>query len=1856
MRQDTRHNVANRNTIQNTEFISVFSLRLPLSKIKYPSSGIKNQEPGIENQASRIQNPKSSIQNLASSILLATIFLLSTFILHPASAQVFPVQVNTHLNPPYTPYLNDYTAPGEQKLMVQIRLNDPTVTEYNIKLRIVIEGVGITIRTKPTMVPSPITIQGGGIPQFLYGEDLSEYFNPNNLDFAGISRREFEKTSKLPEGVYRFSIEVLDYNRSITVSNKATTIAWVILNDPPILNFPRNDNKVRILDPTNIPFTWTPRHTGSPNSAFSTEYIFKLVEVWPLNKNPYDAFLTQPILYETTVDQTQLIYGLAEPALIPGRKYAWQVQAKDLDGRDLFKNQGRSEVFVFQFGDALGVPENLFLQTANASTLTVRWEQSMAGTDATNYRVRYRSSKKGGDWYETQTTDQWKAIPMLQPDTEYEVQVRAEQKPQFSNYTVSEFFKTIPQKTEEFVCKDDVTPPPLPRDGTPVFPLSINDTIRAGGYDVLVREVTGSNGAYTGAGSAIVPWLNGAKIRVVFDKIKVNDRFYLTSGTIRSVWNADSKFLAKIETPIKGGNAPEVGEIDVNVIATDSLIAITGAAIVSVTKDPEGNIIVETSDGNIQKLPKGTSYSIVDEVGNGYAVDKEGNVAKTTATEAIAANNRGNRTYNIALRFEKGSGEFGFDEKKHDPLAQYYQQLDNGNYIAWKAVTATKSDQLIAKLEANGIDASKIKFNVSSTPLTPASTSGGTITLNVTGKADGFQEELVATYPDSDTSEQVLGKINLASYDVVTNNLVIVPVNNVGLPSGVTIEGIANKLKNIYGQAVAEWRLSLASKITVELGEQFDDGETGLLTNYTDDMKKVINTFGKLQDKTYYLFLVEKPLSQLTLGYMPRSKQAGFIFIDAHKGDNEKLFTTMAHELGHGAFNLKHTFSEHSLTQSTTDNLMDYNNGSALYKYQWDYIHDPQSVIGLFEEDEDGAYRETLAYRCIPPSLTKILHNEYYYHLNSKVVLLSQDYEPYAFVGTIDKVNKVGALAIIRKKSDGRLYYPAKNNEKYPNYYTRKTDGGLDLTDELILPVNNNQKATVILVNEDGSYKIQRPNVQDVVGKVDDCGCFKKDGYLNGQDGSIVFNFSSESLDKEYIQKLFTGNNPKIDHGEVRHILKVVLFITDTITYTDRKTFIETYVVPQGYVKLWLHKGKNGWEIKSELPVNVKGMFESGSIEEALGLNCPDKDSQGKSIYKLEDFNSPLQATFASLDYVATAYYELFDALGKGIRKLRIPDYAWNCNEPDKYQPAYAYVYRFITLPLSPLKTTLLLIGGEQLAQAVQQDNPELAAQLRQLSNGQAEFAFICGVWNGLIETIASVPDIGKYFYGMLSCQGRSDFGKFWSQLKRFEKEDANGQLECSGVWCALKTGFVKQFSGTCQTAEMGGEVAFIVIVSFVDPAACESLLGKGVSTAIKIIQYCDAFTDKFNPATWALRFSAEGVKILKRGTTKVFGRIIGQELVATTKAGLTIRVPMDKVVLEETVDGGLIARVTQENGQQITHELLEESVEIVHLLDEGLQKAKQEFDNYIRRTALQLNSLPFTDPQFLILFSKYAGFAIGKGVIDFSQFAASLPADIKDIVQRNLNEAKQYFDNLLVEKLDNIPADLATKLGTNGSDLTKAWLNGRTLKYKGLNKIDSKNEFLKDLEGTIGKRKVIETFEDTQGRLSIVLETDGVTFDLISVHKNVHGSDVISTYNRAYNQNGNTLIDVGISQNKLGPDYTIDISGNPTSKYLYPQNSLPPGKSPVVRIKMSGKRKSADGDFARANKEAGLTGTEAPDDYVWHHLDDFDPITGECTMQLVLESVHTRIKGMAHSGSVAQWKKFFIEASKAPNQLFYTD
>jgi hypothetical protein len=239
----------------------------------------------------------------------------------------------------------------------------------------------------------------------------------------------------------------------------------------------------------------------------------------------------------------------------------------------------------------------------------------------------------------------------------------------------------------------------------------------------------------------------------------------------------------------------------------------------------------------------------------------------------------------------------------------------------------------------------------------------GQVRVTVQGRRHEAVEEVRAYLSRSDTAgrktEQTVGRLNVIAYDAAFRTLVLVPVGGTALP--IDRSALERELNRIYGQAAVQWavRTEEGFQSTYDTNNNgLDYGSSGLLSNYTAEMRTILKDYTRsrpLAPHTYYLFVVPRANQSEVTGYMPRRRQAGFLFADNITASNAAKI--IAHELGHGAFRLKHTFPE--LPQNG-NNLMDYSaTGITLHKHQWDDIHHPQTVLGLFEGDEDAA-----AYSC----------------------------------------------------------------------------------------------------------------------------------------------------------------------------------------------------------------------------------------------------------------------------------------------------------------------------------------------------------------------------------------------------------------------------------------------------------------------------------------------------------------------------------------------------------------------------------------------------------------------------------------------------------------------------------------------------------------------------------------------------------------------------------------------------------------------------------------------------------------------------------------------------------------------------
>ncbi len=328
------------------------------------------------------------------------------------------------------------------------------------------------------------------------------------------------------------------------------------------------------------------------------------------------------------------------------------------------------------------------------------------------------------------------------------------------------------------------------------------------------------------------------------------------------------------------------------------------------------------------------------------------------------------------LNFEKGMSpnpaapNGGVDAKKYPELEQYYNTVldvaDNSNYpLSWKAMAANTGDVVKLKLKKKQsyFDISKLVFkNANGTETYNVTYNNinrdSVIDLSISGKSPGSMTEVVAYYTPTTTPTQTfaIGAFNVQFYEPKTLNVVLVNLGGTTLPDANAMKDTLNK---IYGQVFISWNVTTANcTLPGTINKNIQIENSGLLSNYMPDMQPILNHFkdspAYVDKDAYYLLFGATNDGNLD-GYMPRGRNIGFIFsTDAH---------TVAHELGHGAFNLKHIFCSEELgegNKGNTENIMDYSTGKLLYKYQWDLIHDPAFVSWFGGDDDEAAFRETM--------------------------------------------------------------------------------------------------------------------------------------------------------------------------------------------------------------------------------------------------------------------------------------------------------------------------------------------------------------------------------------------------------------------------------------------------------------------------------------------------------------------------------------------------------------------------------------------------------------------------------------------------------------------------------------------------------------------------------------------------------------------------------------------------------------------------------------------------------------------------------------------------------------------------------
>ena len=886
---------------------------------------------------------------------LATLFL---FHLHASLyPQVYPVRVRVFLSQPPPSSLYLFTEPG--KLRVEIYPADLTLNHYPVLLRMTLSGDRLSLTSDLSAFPNPLYLNGGEMLT-LRDDELAPWFRPDHLQVSGMSRQALLQNPLLPEGFYTLSLEVLDFYRKIPISSCTPALFMVSFNDPPLPNQPADAEEIPWNEPQEIFFTWTPRHNPLAYPGFMPQYTLALWEVLQQGQHPEDVVRRQPPLATISCSSPFYHYSLSDPLLTPGKTYVWRVRAEDPLQRTAFSNDGWSQAFTFRYSLPCRAPD-IHVQAVGQNTVHLAWDPQ---PEHLRYLVQFRpwstsrsEEQPPVDWYTMEASSGKAMVDRLRGNTDYQFRLAAfcrSREPAFSAPVVARTAR------REFRCGEELHPVIIDN-FNPLPMLRKGDIITAAGFEVTVLDVTGSNGYFSGRGVVTVPWMSYIKLEVAFEDIYVNELYQLADGQIQAVYrmgNALVTGLPSVNRPNRIRNAyPQVCDRN---ITLDSAVA-------SVTLGLDGQIVIVSSDGKQKVVDPGAAktIAITSPAGKQYLVERTDKGTSIFEAPPIVNQDRTKPTADERSR-NKGrvlfrphpQQKYGIDlPAAEDPPGNYKTRTLAGENIlvGWKAVAEGQTDKITA-LEQDITDSlyfSMASGNVVMSRRQEQNQREILLAGNPHEQEDALYGWVTEENPtDSAKRRRTLaGEITVVSYPLKYQEVILVPVNRT---RGIDPNRAAEYLNSIYSQAAVQFRVLAVDSFSVSLNDKsgrLDNTDRNNRMDYSDEMKLVIRSWKKnvLYDpQACYMFLLGGSVDPTEAGYMPLGRRFGFLF--RNNQSEEELLHTLAHELGHGLFTLRHTFSTSNRfyqPTSVTTNLMSYGPPSStrLYKYQWDQIQNPSLAL-----------------------------------------------------------------------------------------------------------------------------------------------------------------------------------------------------------------------------------------------------------------------------------------------------------------------------------------------------------------------------------------------------------------------------------------------------------------------------------------------------------------------------------------------------------------------------------------------------------------------------------------------------------------------------------------------------------------------------------------------------------------------------------------------------------------------------------------------------------------------------------------------------------------------------------------------
>ena len=1275
------------------------------------------------------------------------------------SAQQYPVRLVPVVFPPYNVRLSDYALNSEPKLQLQVLMTDLMEPPHKTGIKFSLESGGRVIAVSNPFINGlePFMLQPGNNIS-LSNLDLKPLFKLENL--SGINPANYAKA--LPDGLYQYCFQAYDFYTKNNLSQKSCASVYQVLYEPPFLNLPQKGEKVtKKAEFQGVVFNWSPRQVA-PN----TKYIFTLKEIWDKQRDPVSAFLAARVLWKEESFAPSLYYGVDKTQLIPGKRYAWQVQAvsgtpqynhSPIQEGGVYKNNGLSEIFFFDYVENCPVPAFLMAKTTARGRAEIQW--MLQGASSKQFRVEYRKKGSSSPWL-SETSYQTSAILSgLENNTEYEYRVGAvcgENKSFDPNdlsqadafaYSGVQYFTTNFSSQNKNSAQCGVMPHvDLANKKSYDRQLTPNEVFTAGDFPVTVITAQGTAGNYTGEGFIQVPYLADTKIKVKFNNIQLNSDKQLINGTVETAYDANESAVHYASAGL-GEIFGDKGIKDIKInykIEKITLVMTPAPGVLRIVGiDPNGE-----NKGPVQELPAGRDYTITDSNGKIWQVDEQGTVTegeeiaksgKSNAdnTEGVKTSASGNiseitqySANGVAIKWiSMKNSRFYFDTPDITgiPFDRYPQVKDTKGrniVIPYKAVVKGQKEFIGARIiiEDPKLKEAKIEFKVlGSGKLINAELVSNTgnqreYKLELKGIFSYGEEEIMAVLLPSENQQKtnkedkkqkelkeakqkIIGSFRLVHLEPKNVNLSLVPLDKA---SEAELNTIAENIHNTYSRAGINFDIKKQPVLDISAitTKDIDTPDDNPLSHYSK-MQQSINRLYPAKINEYVLFITEKASSTGQKGFMPLGGQYGYAYKSKDKN-------TPAHELGHGVFRLEHPWSNKLIKtpRASTNLLMDYAGAAELSHFDWKQINDPKIKIYAFQKQEEGEFSD---------------------------VRLTPDWIPFEYIGSSIHGNNSSC------KNNGGICSIEKNGQQY-SYISTQRDY-INGNDTLKISIVNNPEYVIVVDYSVGCGKLYKVKFKDLQANFNkdshidfnnkifshygDVGCI---GNTNDDTEGSVVDYSGK-ISKEELQKIIKSLN--VTSGETG--IKGKIFITNA---SDQQKIEKVKSILKDLEK----------SSKKEIYLWANYVDEKQfTIDFTVGGGVENRENiiKNRAIFKKIPSISDLPWGGGKLNPMSA----IFDGLAHLISYLEIPPKFYDPTV-EEYNPILYEVDKAISqfTPSDIIAKEVIKKSGIKTEKNV---TPE-----------HLTFAFKVGLWNGLVDTVKSIPELASLQHKGMQFLYDGDFRK----------------------------------------------------------------------------------------------------------------------------------------------------------------------------------------------------------------------------------------------------------------------------------------------------------------------------------------------------------------------------------------------------------------------------------------------------------------------------------------------------------------